>query len=234
MMELKGRLKLVEKKVPLCSIVSDIGTDHAYIPVSLIQKGLCKKALACDVRKGPVMTAKRNIARYKLEGSIEARLGSGLQPVAMDEVDVVIMAGMGGMLISEILDEGIEKAKKAKVLILQPMYAVEVVREWLYTKGFDIEDEELATEGNKIYIVISARYTGVQKIVSEINLHIGEKLIEKRDLLLVEYLKRKSFTIHKIIDEMANSKDDQLKTKYEWMKNEIDSMIKKYGGNYCG
>ncbi|MCX7843230.1 MAG: class I SAM-dependent methyltransferase [Clostridia bacterium] len=204
-MELKGRLKLIADKVPRCHTVGDVGTDHAFIPIYLIQKGICKKAVAADIKEGPVNTAKKNIQSHGLDELIETRMGSGLQPLGMGECDTVVIAGMGGLLIRNILSEEYKKACATGTLVLQPMYAVEALRQWLYAEGFEIYDEELEAEDDKVYVVLCSRYTGVRVARKELDCIIGEKLIEKQDPLLAKYLDKKISQTVKVIYEIRNS-----------------------------
>ena len=155
-MYLKNRLKMIADMIPIGSKVCDIGTDHAYLPIYLIKKDICRKVIACDLTIGPVEVAKKNVEQHKLESNIEVRLGNGLEPLLLDEVDVIVIAGMGGILIKEILMHNIDKTFKAKRIILQPMKDAEKLRKYLYLNGFDILDEGIAVEGEKIYNVISA------------------------------------------------------------------------------
>lgn len=204
-MELKGRLKLIAEKVSCCNTVCDIGTDHAYIPIFLIKNDKCKNAIACDVKEGPILIAKENVTKMNLNDRIELRIGNGLDAISKDEVDVIVIAGMGGMLIQAILNQGIEKARRANRLVLQPMNAIEVVREWLNKNGFEIDDEELVNEGNKIYNVIVARWTGCISNIDEIYYYIGEKLIQKKDRLLKRYIENKIRLFDNILLEQRKS-----------------------------
>ena len=204
-MELRGRLKLIASKTPRCNTVCDIGTDHAYIPIYLIINGICKKAIASDVKKGPVLAASTNISQHNLVDRIETRMGNGLDTIGLDEADTIIIAGMGGLLIKEILSSSFEKASKASALILQPMNAIEVLRKWLYDNGFEIYDEELAAEGEKIYNVIAARWTGLIEKTEDIYFYLGRKLIDKKDALLPRYIKKSIYTLNKAIKEMERA-----------------------------
>ncbi|PYG87028.1 tRNA (adenine22-N1)-methyltransferase [Ruminiclostridium sufflavum DSM 19573] len=226
---LKGRLKLLADKVPKCDVAADIGTDHAYIPIYLIQQGICKKAIASDVRIGPVRVANKNINLYKMNDRIEARLGSGLDTLSENEADAIIIAGMGGTLLSGLLNDNAEKACKAASLILQPMNDLDMVREWLLDHKFDIYDEELAAEGEKIYCVISARYDGQDRDYQSFQLHVGEKLIEKKDPLLPAYCEIRLRQTNRILSQLEAMEDNkellgyysQLKTDYMGLINRI-------------
>lgn len=213
-MELSGRLKLIAQMVPECNIVYDIGTDHAYIPVYLINDKKCKKAIASDVRLGPINIAKKNIEQYGLLDKIETRVGDGLDTIKGNEEGVIIIAGMGGLLIKEILERDIDKAKKAKSLILQPMYAIEVVHQWLCENGFEVYNEKLVKEEHKIYDVIATKWTGKIQKKDVLYNHIGEKLFENKDPLLKIHIQNKIKQLDKIINEMQNMKEkDSVKRK---------------------
>ena len=206
-MELKGRLKLIADKIPQCNIIADIGTDHAYIPIYAIQNGLCKKALATDIRKGPVEIAKRNIGQYGLQEYIEARLGNGLGSIMENEADVIVITGMGGTLIEEILFNGLEKARQAKLLILQPMNAGEVVRKWLYENGFEINNEALTQEGNKIYNVICSSWSGQCSRYDDYYYFVGYMLLNGSDPLLKNYLQKKLKQLEIKIDGVGKTEN---------------------------
>ncbi|MCX8130633.1 MAG: class I SAM-dependent methyltransferase [Clostridia bacterium] len=207
-MELKGRLKLIADKIPVCRTACDIGTDHAYIPIYLVQKNICEKVIASDVRIGPVEAARKNTCHYGLNGKIEVRLGNGLDTIAEEEAEAIIIAGMGGTLISEIILRGIKLARKAKYLVIQPMNDLEIVRKMLLDNGFEIYDEELTEEGTKLYNVICARWTGEKAIVEEnIYYHIGRRLIEKNDPLLKFLISRKIVQLDRALEELRNAKE---------------------------
>lgn len=229
-LNLKGRLKLIADKVPTCQVVADIGTDHAYIPVYLIQQGICKKAIASDVKIGPVRVANRNIKLYKLDHDIETRMGSGLSTIDEGEADAIIIAGMGGTLLTELLDSDASKTCKARAMVLQPMNDHDVVRKWLYDHRFDIYDEELVAEGPKIYCVISAKYHGQVRAYSDFQLHVGQKLIERKDRLLLDFCQMKVRQIDRVLKQLESMEDNlqlegyysELKKNYLGLINEIN------------
>lgn len=217
-MQLKGRLGAIVEKIPACGTMVDVGTDHAYIPISAVKKGICTNALAIDVRTGPVKIAERNVRRYKLEDKIEVRLGCGLEPVQLKESEVAVIAGMGGPLICEIIHTSIEKARDMRLLILQPMNAVEVVRKWLDDEGFSINEEILACEGDKIYNIICTRWTDSPGCCDNYENYIGKELLGSTDPLLGEYLGRKLRLLESIIMGREKSNIDR--------DNELESLIK--------
>lgn len=204
-MELKGRLGAIAAKIPVCDTLADVGTDHAYIPVYGVLKGICRKALATDIRTGPVKIAEQNIRRYGLYDKIEARLGPGLGPVAPREADIAVIAGMGGLLICEILQDSLEKARRMKLFILQPMNSVEVLRKWLNEEGFKIYEEALAAEGNKIYNIICTGWTGSSSPRDEYDYYTGRELMLSGDPLLEALLAKKLKQLDVVIEGRKKS-----------------------------
>ena len=227
-MELKGRLKLIASMVPLCNTMCDIGTDHAYVPIFLVKNKICNKAIASDLRKGPVLRAEDNIRDFGMENYIESRLGNGLEDISKEEAQTVVIAGMGGVLIEEILSRDIEKAKNAVSLILQPMYAIEVVRKWLYENGFSIYDEGLVQEGNKIYNVIAACWAGKVEKPDPIYYYIGSKLVEKKAPLVVKYINSKIRQTEKIIRGMKKSENAHIELKHNiWLRDGLEKLLEE-------
>jgi len=229
-MDLKGRLGLIADMVPQCDVVCDIGTDHAYIPIYLVMNNRCKRAVASDIRKGPIKVADKNIEKYNLRNYIDTRVGNGLETVRDGEEDTIIIAGMGGLIISGILEEGFETVKKANSLIIQPMYSIELVRKWLYENGFEIYDERLSKEDRRIYNVLAAKWTGSVQKKEEIYYYIGEKLFENRDELLESYIQNKLRQLNKIIVEMEkmNDKNSDLRLKNESIRDGLSRLLRDY------
>lgn len=153
---LTKRLEKIKKLVTNSKVSVDVGTDHGYVPISLITEERAKKVIACDINKGPLDNAKKNILRAGLLEKIELRLGGGLTPCDEGEADTAIIAGMGGILIKDILEESYKKTQALEKLILQPMNSQEILREYLINNNFKIIKEHLAIEGEKIYNIIEA------------------------------------------------------------------------------
>lgn len=192
------RLLAVASFVEQESTVADIGTDHAYIPIWLIEHGISKSALAMDINQGPIDRANENILKFGMEETIKTRLSNGLEKLGENEADTVIIAGMGGILINEILKEAKHKHFGVKQFILQPMTAIEETRKFLAENGFVILNERLAKEDEKLYCVLSVT-RGEMTIDREIDYYIGRKLIENKDPLLVDYLNGKLYEYEKAI-----------------------------------
>ena len=234
-MDLKGRLGAIAEKIPQCDTLADIGTDHAYIPIFAVRNLICRKAIAADVKSGPVEIASRNIKRYGYEKLIETKMGYGLEPLTEYESDVIVIAGLGGILIRDIIAKSLGKAQIAKVLILQPMNMVEVLREWLYENGFEIIDETLAEESKKIYNILSVKWTGKTKELDDFYHYIGYELVQRKDELFKRYAMNKLNLLKKKIYGMqkAEEQSPELENLIE-IKNRLESILLQanIGGNH--
>ena len=159
-LNLNPRLRKIAELVPQNRCTADIGTDHGYIPIELVHSGITLQGIASDINKGPLLRAQENIQKHNLESLIETRLGSGLSTLSPGDAEVIIIAGMGGILISEILKASKEVVNSAKLLILQPMTAVTELRQYLVENNFKIESEHLVAEEEKLYNIIMASPDG--------------------------------------------------------------------------
>ncbi len=151
---LPPRLSVVAELIGNCDVLADIGTDHAHLPVYMIQSGRCRRALACDVNDGPLLRARSCVEKYDLSGAIELIQSDGLHSVP-EEYDALVIAGMGGDLISRILYE--HPPICAQTLVLQPMTKPEVLRRFLFRHGYSIDRERAVSEGEKRYIIFLVR-----------------------------------------------------------------------------
>ncbi len=226
-MILKGRLKLIADKVPKCGVFADIGTDHAYLPIYLIKNNICTHAIASDVKPGPIRVANRNIMSHRLDSKVETRMGSGLDTLKLGEADTIVIAGMGGTLLAQLLDEGKDKAQRAKNLVLQPMNDLDIVRQWLYNNGFNIYDEQMIDEGEKIYTVICAVFENANhEVREEFYYHVGEKLIEKKDPLLNKYCKMKIRQLERVLKQLESMENNASQVEYHsWLKLEYEKLL---------
>jgi tRNA (adenine22-N1)-methyltransferase len=204
---LKERLGFIYSKVPQGRVIADIGTDHGYLPISLLKRGKCEKVIATDVKTGPLQNVSKNALKFGVGDQIEIRMGDGLEPIKLYEADVIIISGMGGALMSEILKQGLKKAEKTESLVLQPMNGIFELREFLYTHGFDIYEEGLCREDGKIYNVILARYDGLTREKSLLEIYVGEKLIQNQDPYLQDWIQRNLEIWKRIIEGMEKAQE---------------------------
>lgn len=141
-------------------ILADIGTDHGYLPIHLIQSGKIEKAIAADIGKMPLENARKSVAQYGLADKIELRLSDGLNSFMENEANEIVFAGMGGTLIAEKLQETSWIKNKKLHFVFQPQSRAEDLREFLYSNGFEIGTEIATHEGDRFYIAFDAFYTG--------------------------------------------------------------------------
>jgi len=173
MITLDKRLSAVAALVRQGSRLADIGTDHAYLPVYLVQAGVCPSAIASDIGEGPLEAARRTVTENGLTSEIALRLGDGLATVTADEVEDVAIAGMGGETIAAIL-EAAPWVKDGRIrLILQPMTRAEDLRRWLLHNGFSVSEEHLIVDGRHLYPVLAAEYTAAPSCEDEIAIYGG-------------------------------------------------------------
>ena len=223
--KLTHRLKLVASLVRDQTIVADIGTDHAFLPVWLVQTGKCKGAIACDINSGPLESAQKTIELYQSGESIQTRLCNGLDDVHADEVDDIIIAGMGGVLISDILSRAVWVRDPRIQLVLQPMTAQEELREYLCKEGFNILHEDLAKEGNKLYLVISAAFSG-EKIDADRLFNLVGKIPQSGSELANEYLTKQVKRLHKRLNGLTiGGKNSVEVDELRCLAEEIEKLI---------
>ena len=210
---LTPRLDTIAKLIPACHCFADIGTDHAYLPVFMCMSDISDTAIASDIKKGPLLRAEKTVTDFKLNDRISLRLGAGLDTLKKDEADAVAIAGMGGLIIAEILREGLNKLTSAKAIILQPMTAVSELREFLINNGFTIKEECLAKEDEKIYNILSVVYTGNNESYSPSELYLGKYLIEHKPQHFDEYLSKRITKLKNMIEGLRISTSEDSKKK---------------------
>lgn len=203
-MQLPPRLSAIAGFVPSGKRIVDIGTDHALLPVHLLQQGICPGAVAGDVSAGPYEVAREAIAAAGLAEQIAVRQGDGLAVVGPGEVQVAVIAGMGGGTIRDILAAGIDQAAAMERLILQPMVDAGALRLWLVTKGWRLAEETLVEENGVIYEIIVAE-RGREEETDPLLVEIGPRLIERRDPLLKKTLAHQISSLKRIIFNLAKS-----------------------------
>lgn len=225
--DISNRLKIVANQIKNSKTIADIGTDHAYVPIYLCLHNKIDNAIACDINKGPLEKAKENIKKYHLESRIDTLLGSGLEKIEPNQVDALVIAGMGGKLIIDILSNKLETVRALKQMVIQPQLDVYQVRKYIHTIGFSIENEEMIIEDNKYYNIISAM-PGSECYNNDIEYKLGKLLIERKNPILKKYL---GINIEKnnIIIEKLNSKSTTASIKrIEILQKEVNTLKEVY------
>ncbi|QUH27524.1 tRNA (adenine(22)-N(1))-methyltransferase [Vallitalea guaymasensis] len=201
-MEISNRLKAISDMVDNNSVIGDVGTDHGYIPIYLAKQHRIKHAIALDINKGPLEKAKKNIKEYNVENYVETRLSDGLKEMKENEVDTIIIAGMGGTLIERILDDGSNIVCSVHKLILSPHSDTQCIRKKIHELCFTITKEKLIKDEGKYYNIICAE-RGKEKKYDTIGYKYGKILIEEKEPLLKEKLqveKNKYTQVLEILD----------------------------------
>lgn len=227
-MELSKRLKRIAEHVDKCESVADIGTDHGYIPIYLVKEGICEKAIASDINKGPIEKAKVNVAFEGVSNKIKCLLGPGLNPLKVGEVNGVILAGMGGNLTRDILLADMEKVKKYDFIILQPAQNPEVLREFLYKNDYEIIDEDLIKDEGRFYELFKVKYNeNSEKLVfeDELEYEVSPLLREKNHPLFKEFIEEK---INRCETILSFIKEDTEAAKKR--KSDLEEKINKLRG----
>ena len=175
------RLKSLAKMVDSGSRIADIGTDHAYLPIELVKTGKIDYAIASDIAKGPLLNAKTDIKEAGFEDKIDVRLGAGLETVTHeDKIDTVVIAGMGGKLMTNILNDAWDNDYHFKTLILEPNIGEPGVRKWLMNHNYELVEEHIIAEAGHIYELIKAKHTKTTHHLSDEEIFFGPFLLANK------------------------------------------------------
>ena len=220
------RLDALLKILKNSKSIADIGCDHAYLSILLARSDDSKKIIAADIKEGPLLRAKKNVERFALSDRIELRLGDGLSPLKSGEVDTIVIAGMGALVISHILSEGAHIAKQANFLVLQPMSSAHELREFLYKNGYIIENEVLVREDRRIYTIIIAK-SGNTDVFTPGDCYISPALRKSGDVLYREYLLKQKSIIKSALDGMHRAKRSTDEQKYKKLVCELEKFCEE-------
>ena len=212
MVRLSKRLRTAAGMVIPGSRLADVGTDHGWVPIYLVQTGAIPSALAMDIGKGPLQRAKEHIEEYGLPDKIECRLSDGLAAYEKGECDTVLIAGMGGELIIDILTKGRDKLTAGMQLILSPHTHVELVREYIDSCGYKLMDEVCVYDEGKYYFLMDVRVIektpeseNIGSLASEYD--ISHILVEKKDPVYLEYLRAQLAKYRNILENAGLGAD---------------------------
>lgn len=221
---LSERLRTVALEIPIGSKIADIGSDHAYLPCYAALEGLISYAVAGEVNEGPFQSAKNQVEKLNLGDRIKVKKGNGLEVIEKDEVNVITIAGMGGPLISEILEAGKEKLNGKERLILQPNIGAISIRLWLFENGWELIKEHILEEDQKIYEVLVAEKGNPLKPYSneserETDLLLGPFLKEEKNEVFRKKWMYELSKWKKIIEQIdqATQNEDALEKRKNLM-----------------
>lgn len=226
---LEERLAQIGKMVDPESRLADIGTDHAYLPIALVKEGKIDFAIASDVAAGPLNNAKQDIEQAGLEDKIETRLGSGLETLkAEDRIDTVVIAGMGGKLMTNLLETAYQEGKKYPTLILEANIGEPLVRKWLMDHQYEIVAEQIIEVAGHIYEIIKAEIKRDKLDLSEQELAFGPFLLKEKNSIFIKkwtnqlrYYKNLKANLNK-----AKNKDQEKIDKINALIGMIEEVLK--------
>lgn len=221
MIKLSDRLQRIADFIRTGETMADIGTDHGLLPIYLWEHGICPHVILSDIKNGPLEKAKANINANCPDHHFDIRFGSGVQTLDVGEVDDIVIAGMGGLLIVDILSADLDQSKSYKKLILQPRNAPEKMKEWLLKNGFVLVDETLVRESRYIWEIVLAVPTNQMEHLSQkesfdfsiknieildpLEFELSPILFQKKDPLLVEFIKNKIRIEEKIVGDIISA-----------------------------
>lgn len=222
-LQLGPRLALCARLVREGSAVADIGTDHGYLPIWLIQTGRIPRAVAGDVNPGPLETARRNARRGGVEDRLRLVLGDGLEGVGPEDADDVVIAGMGGELILRILSGADWLRDREKRLVLQPMSAADKLRVGLWRLGFQVIEEYAVEDGGKVYSAFSARYAGELPPYERIYPYMGA--LRPEDPAAERYAQK---TVRGLMNQLRGAEHEGDEERAEELREVIEEIAGKF------
>lgn len=200
---LDKRLKACAEMVSGRGVVCDVGTDHAYLAAELIKSGKCNMVIASDIKEGPLEAAARTVEKYGVSDKVTLVLSDGLKNVSLEGVSDIVIAGMGGETIAEILENIDEPFDEDIRLILQPMSKPEVLRKRLYEMGFAIVTEKIVQDGDKLYVIMCAALDEDFRYLTEYEAYTGE--FDEFEPLAVRYRVNAASRLNKVAAAMENA-----------------------------
>lgn len=208
MARLSKRMEAIAALVTSEGVLADVGTDHAYVPIALVESGKIRRAIAMDIGEGPLSRAQANIEAEGLAEQIETRLSDGLAELAPGEAEIILIAGMGGELVLRILTEGTAVCGRAKELVLQPQSDIPKVRKFLRLHGYRIEAENLVCEDGKFYPMMRAVYENGEHTDNEhceplLEDLYGPVLLRESHPQLHRYLEKERCELERILEQLS-------------------------------
>ncbi len=224
-LQLSKRMQMVADMVTKGNVAADIGCDHGFVSIYLIEQGICPRVIAMDVNEGPLLRAKEHIAERALEAYIDVRLSDGIEKLEKKEAESIIIAGMGGKLVMKILSAHMDKVRDCKEIILQPQSELHLVRHFLVENGFVIEQEDMVEEAGKFYPCIRAVWKEEKISYSSLEEWYGPVLLREKHPVLYEYLLKEKDTFTQIVEEIRkNGKQIGEETKENTIQKRLNQI----------
>ncbi len=219
---LSPRMEMIVSMISKGNRIVDIGCDHAYVSIAAVLRNISPSALAMDVVKGPLQKAGEHVRQYNLDKYIETRLSNGLQNYKEGEADTAIMAGMGGMLIKEIISNSLAKAKSLKELILSPQSNIPELRVFLSENNFCIVDERMVVDEEKYYIVM--KVVKGRQVLSKQDELFGPILKSDKSKVTIEYFEKELQKNKEILCKLEEHSSEASKIRAEEIRNIVEML----------
>ena len=219
-MELSKRLQAVADLVSEGQIVADVGTDHGYIPIYLLESGKCERAIAMDINKGPLLRAKEHIAEHGLDAKIEVKLSDGVEALSVGACDCVVVAGMGGALAVKIIEEGQAVFKSLREFVLQPQSELAKVRQYLWENEYCVTAEDMVLEDGKFYPMMKVK-NGASEDYTQIELRYGKCLLMQKHPVLKQFLEKEVQTKEAILNNLESESGEHIKNRKKELLEEL-------------
>jgi tRNA (adenine22-N1)-methyltransferase len=227
-LKLSERLVTVASFLPKGANFADIGSDHAYLPCYVCKHDDTARAIAGEVRVGPLSSAKETVAKYALNHVIDVRLGDGLSVLQVNEVEQVVIAGMGGSLIRTILEEGKDKLGRVELIIAQPNVDEKNVRKWFMKNGYQILEEVILEENGHIYEIIVGKISEHPVSLTEKEIFFGPLLLKKKHPLFYKKWQFEKDKFNRVLRQMSQAKTEEqekvtrFKNYMEWIDEVLE------------
>ena len=222
-MELSGRLQAVADLISEGLVVADVGTDHGYIPIHLIQTKKSPFAYAVDVNKGPLLRAQEHIAEHGMDNWIETRLSDGVCALQPGECQAVVIAGMGGALTIKILEEGKAVFRSLKEFVLQPQSELQKVREYLCENAYCIVAENMVLDDGKFYPMFRV-VNGSSPTYNVIELRYGKLLLEQKNMILKVFLEKEKSVKEQILSNLDKESGTHIEIRKKDIQKELEGI----------
>ncbi len=233
---LSKRLRMNVAMVEECEAVADVGCDHAYCSIYLTGNGVAKRSIAMDVNQGPIDRAAENIALYGLTDRIVTRRSDGLERLVPGEADTILISGMGGSLMQDILERGAQCVQYAQQLVLQPQSELAEFRRYLHSRGLGITDEEMCCEDEKYYTVMRAvhmepaacAWDGGEELREQLGVRLAQEyvyrfgpcLLRKKHPVLLDFLEREYAKKKQLYEQLCEQNTERSLRRAPEIKQE--------------
>ncbi len=204
MIKLDRRLFAAALSIDNCKVLADIGSDHGYLPIYMLLTQKINKAVITDINKEPLESSIRNAEKYHIAANCDFRCGSGLEPINVNECDVISICGMGGDTIAGIISKNLSVAHSAKKMVLQPMTNQIMLRKMLINNKFEIIDEKMVRDRHLFYQIIAVQNGTNKHYITEFDYEFPKLLLRKKDEVFHQYLSYKLQLEEKIITNISN------------------------------